>query len=127
MEAKKQSYGLFSAVLMAGGIEAYLEESAKSSELAQSKPFAREEGWELPPGMKDSPTAGVLWMLREARKQGKSIEMLEFLNSGFPNFSGSIARLRRRGFKIINRPQNSRRGCESSWYRLVYDPERDSK
>jgi hypothetical protein len=98
--------------------------------LAHSKPFSlvADSGSNVTQQKQISEQARVLQLLRHARAQERRIEIAEFLEEGL-DYRAAIARLQRRGFKILRRPQRSRsrRRWKSSSYRLVFDPERDAK
>lgn len=74
---------------------------------------------------RESQADTILSMLREARKEGRGVEIPEMMRAGISAFNGRIMDLRRRGFEIENEMWRDEDGKVRSRYWLTYDPEQD--
>src|SRR5580704_7320758 len=68
----------------------------------------------------------LLSMLREARTQGRAVELPEIMAAGIAQHGARFNELRSRGFVVVNELDREGRGSVHSRYRLRYDPELDS-
>jgi hypothetical protein len=68
----------------------------------------------------------LLEMLRAARVARTPLELPEIMRAGIAQHGARMAELRERGFEIVNEMQRHDYGVRS-WYRLVFDPERERR
>jgi len=64
--------------------------------------------------------------LREARAEGKALELPEIMRLGIAQHGARMKEIRDRGFKVINELE-SLEGVLHSRYWLLFDPERDGE
>jgi hypothetical protein len=62
--------------------------------------------------------------LREARGEGRALELLEIMRLGIAQHGARMKEIRDRGFKVINELE-SKDGVLHSRYYLLFNPERD--
>lgn len=67
----------------------------------------------------------LIAMLREARAQGKALELPEIMRAGIAQHGARFNEIRSRGFVIENELDHDASGVVRSWYWLRFDPERD--
>jgi len=75
--------------------------------------------WQRPPQ-----TELLIDKLREARAEGRGLELPEIVRLGIAQHGARMKEIRDRGFKVINELE-SIEGVLHSRYWLIYDPERD--
>jgi hypothetical protein len=68
----------------------------------------------------------LLEMLRAARAVGKPLELPTIMQAGIAQHGARMTELRERGFEIVNEMERCDRAVRS-WYRLVFDPERETR
>lgn len=64
-------------------------------------------------------------MLRDARAQGKALELPEIMAAGIAQHSARFNEIRSRGFAVENELDRDSAGVVRSRYWLRHDPERD--
>jgi hypothetical protein len=64
--------------------------------------------------------------LREARAEGKALELPEIMHLGIAQHGARLKEIRNRGFQVINELE-SVDGVLHSRYWLIHDPERDGE
>lgn len=67
----------------------------------------------------------LLAMLREARANGRAVQLPEIMAMGIARYCARFNELRSRGFVIHNETERSKDGRVLSRYWLRHDPERD--
>ena len=67
----------------------------------------------------------LLAMLREARRNGRPLELPQIMQAGIAQHSARFNELRRLGFDIQNEMERDARGRVISRYWLRHDPEQD--
>ena len=72
---------------------------------------------------RESQANTILFMLREARKEGRVVEIPEMMRAGISAFNGRIMDLRRRGYGIENEMWRDEEGKVHSQYWLASTPE----
>lgn len=75
--------------------------------------------WNRPPQ-----TELLIGKLREARAEGRALELPEIMRVGIAQHGARLKEIRDRGFKVINELE-SIKGVLRSRYWLLFDPERD--
>jgi hypothetical protein len=68
----------------------------------------------------------LLGMLRAARTAGSPLELPEIMRAGIAQHGARFNELRELGFEIVNEMERSA-GVVRSWYRLVFDPGRETR
>jgi hypothetical protein len=63
-------------------------------------------------------------MLREARSQGRAVELPAIMRAGIAQHGARLFELRERGFVIVNQMERYD-GVIRSRYRLTFDPENE--
>jgi hypothetical protein len=66
-------------------------------------------------------------MLRDARAQGKPLQLPTIMQAGIAQHGARFNEIRARGFVIENELQRSPDGAVRSRYRLTFDPEREAR
>jgi hypothetical protein len=68
----------------------------------------------------------ILAMLRDAREEGRAVEIPEMMRAGISAFNGRIRDLRQACYGIENEMWRDEEGKTHSQYSLTYDPEQDA-
>lgn len=68
----------------------------------------------------------LLGMLRAARTAGKPLELPEIMHAGIAQHGARLTELRERGFEIVNEMERNG-SVVRSWYRLTFDPGRETR
>ena len=68
----------------------------------------------------------LLEMLRASRAANRPLELPEIMLAGIAQHGARFAELREQGFEIVNEMQRHYEGVRS-FYRLVFDPERETR
>lgn len=68
----------------------------------------------------------LLGMLRAARAANGRLELPEIMRAGIAQHGARFAELREQGFEIVNQMEHGSDGVLRSWYRLVFDPQRET-
>ncbi len=68
----------------------------------------------------------LLGMLRAARTADKPLELSEIMQAGIAQHGARFNELREQGFEIVNEMVRND-GVVRSWYRLAFEPERDTR
>jgi hypothetical protein len=68
----------------------------------------------------------LLAMLREARSQGRAVELPAIMRAGIAQHGARLFELRERGFVIVNQMERYD-GVIRSRYRLTFDPESEGR
>ena len=68
----------------------------------------------------------LLEMLRTARAANQPLELPTIMRAGIAQHGARLAELRERGFEIVNEMERND-GVVRSWYRLVFDPDRETR
>jgi len=68
----------------------------------------------------------LLAMLREARSQGRAVELPAIMRAGIAQHGARLFELRERGFVIVNQMERHD-GVIRSRYRLTFDPEGEAR
>ncbi len=68
----------------------------------------------------------LLSMLREARSQGRAVELPAIMRAGIAQHGARLFELRERGFVIVNEMERYD-GIIRSRYRLTFDPESEGR
>jgi len=69
-----------------------------------------------------SQASTILFLLCEARKEGRGVEISEMMRAGISAFNGRIMDLRRSGYGIENEMWRDEEGKVHSLYRLTRTP-----
>jgi Helix-turn-helix domain len=69
----------------------------------------------------------ILEMLRQAREEGRAVNIVEFLDAHIATYCARIRDLRLRGYVISNHLSHTGDGVPRSTYTLDHDPEVDSR
>jgi hypothetical protein len=76
---------------------------------------------------RESQANTILFLLREARKEDRSVEISEMMRAGISAFNGRSMDLGRRGYGIKNEMWRDEKGQQRSRYWLTYTPEQDAQ